>query len=65
MQVLEKIHIALLLVDLAQPRNHQLPVLEVDPLNVLYIHYNKANAARRQGGGSIDQARRCTTVDGR
>ena len=40
MQVREHIQIALFVVDLAQPVNQQLPVLEVDPLNVLYIHCN-------------------------
>ena len=38
MQVLEQLQVALFLVDLAQPLNHQLPVLEVDPLYILYIH---------------------------
>ena len=40
MQVLEQFKVALFLFDIAQLRNHQLPVLEVDSLNVLYIHYN-------------------------
>ena len=40
MQVLEQFKVALFLVVLAQPCNRQLPVLEGDSLNVLYIHYN-------------------------
>ena len=40
MQVLEQFKVALFLVDIAQPRNHQLAVFQVDPLNVLYIHCN-------------------------
>ena len=40
MQVLEDIQIAWFLVDLAQPLNHQLAVLDVVPLYILYNHYN-------------------------
>ena len=38
MQVLEHVKVALLLVDLPQPLNHQLPVMEVESLYILYIH---------------------------
>ena len=38
MQVLEQLQVALFIADLPQPLNHQLPELEVDSLNVFYIH---------------------------
>ena len=40
MQVPDQTMEAMFLVDIAQPVNNQFPVLEVDSLNVFYIHSN-------------------------
>ena len=37
MQVLEQLKVALFLVDIAQPLNHQLAVLKVNPLYIVYV----------------------------
>ena len=39
MLVLKQLKVALLVVDLAQPLNHQPPVLKVDSHNRFYVHY--------------------------
>ena len=91
MQVLAKLRVAPFLVDFAQPLNHHLAVLAINPIYTLNINCNKyvtpvhmtkediisrvyidmsgfgslkQTLQRGQGGGSIYQARRCTSMDG-